>query len=143
MSLILFWHQSSESILSFLNLWSQKTFENELNAKWAFSLLLHLNKTYTSNSSKTLCRWAWEIKIPVPIKKLSQVTPLYSKSNQADLGEKFIPKRWDNLSTNFLLLQANSKYLYSMGNGICFFLIQLKMKRDIYALHEKEFFQIS
>ena len=41
MSLILFWtHQSRHSRLSFLNLWFQRTFENERSTKRALSLLL-------------------------------------------------------------------------------------------------------
>ena len=54
MSLILFWtHQSRHSRLSFLNLWLQRTFENEHNTKWALSLLL--KKGDTSSSRDPMC----------------------------------------------------------------------------------------
>lgn len=65
-------HQSRYSRLSFLNLWSQRTFENELNTKQALSLLL--NKRDTFHFLESLCGWPWEPnKTPVVMKQLWQV----------------------------------------------------------------------
>lgn len=49
-------HQNIYSSLSFLSLWYQRTFENNLNTKWMISLLF--NKRDTSNSPEILCEWA-------------------------------------------------------------------------------------
>lgn len=91
-------HQSRYSRLSFLNLWSQRTFENECNTKPALSLLL--KKRDSSNSPEALCgrrnptirQWWWSSssKFPSPKSKPAKIT-----ENYAAFGERHpLKQQW-------------------------------------------------